>query len=457
MVSLAAGALAGPAHANGRPPAPTQVHFSPVSANDIYLQVTFGLLESHDAGATWRWACEEAIGYSGLYDPDYVISSTGALIATTFDGLEVRHDGCVFGGTNLTTSFATTVTSNAAGTVIYAGVSEPSTHDHKIYKSTDDGATYLPTGATTPGDEASWTDLEVAPSDDNVLYAAGYRFPPAVPPQPPPPRQVTLYTSVNGGGEWTALSTASLTTSPYSNLLVTISPDDPKLAILTVTHPKGQGVGNALYRTIDGGGTWTQVKELDDYVPGVVIRKLTGAGPAATKATVVLGTTNTGIWSSTDGGQTFTQTVAAPPASVHVQCMEEKAGTLWACADNLPPDSMALGKSPTAGNWIKVLEFKDIAGTLACAAGTVEEDTCDVQRWCFLRDQLGIIANPTSCMSVGADASLVDAGPVDANGGGGGKKGCCDAGGGPAGASALSLLVLATFLRRGRRSLHRRH
>src|SRR5512135_3030485 len=92
--------LSATAHANGRPPAAIALHFSPSSDQELCLQVTFGMLESHDAGATWHWTCEDAIGYNGVYDPDYVISSSGALFATA-SGLQVRRDACSFAQTSL--------------------------------------------------------------------------------------------------------------------------------------------------------------------------------------------------------------------------------------------------------------------------------------------------------------------------------------------------------------------
>ena len=50
-----------------------------------------------DDGATFRWACEDAIGYSGTFDPKFEIASDGTIYATTFDGLRVSRDGgCTF-------------------------------------------------------------------------------------------------------------------------------------------------------------------------------------------------------------------------------------------------------------------------------------------------------------------------------------------------------------------------
>src|SRR5687768_10407944 len=96
FVSVIAAAVASPAFANGRMPATSTVHFRPGSTSDIYIGATWGLIFTSDGGATWRWVCEQAVGYGGEYDPDYVVTAGGALWATTLDGLRTTSDGCVW-------------------------------------------------------------------------------------------------------------------------------------------------------------------------------------------------------------------------------------------------------------------------------------------------------------------------------------------------------------------------
>jgi len=441
--AVALAAAPGTARANGRMPASVNIHFAPNNDQDVYLQVTFGLLESHDGGATWRWVCEEAIGYSGTYDPDYDVSPTKALFATTFDGLMVRRDGCVFQATSLGADFISSVTIGPDGAV-YAGAANASPPDSKIYKSTDDGVTFNPTGTTGAGDEASWKSIEVAPSDATRIYASGYRFPGAG-----QPKQITLYRSDNGGTSWTQLATTDFTVSQYSDLIIAaISPDDPDLVFARVTYRAGAGVGDAVYRSTNAGASWTKVEEFDDQAPGVVVRKLSGGGTAATSANVVVATPFSGTWLSSNGGQTFTQA----SGGLQVSCMAEHAGTLWACANNNPPDNMLLGKSTDATSWTKVVQYQDILGPTKCAAGTMQHDTCQLDRWCTLRTQFGIVPDETnSCAAGGDGVTGVDAAPMG-DGGGSGKKGCsCQAGGGAGNAALMALAVLLPLLPRRRR------
>ena len=46
------------ARANGRFPAANQLAHSPTDPKLFVLRTTFGILVSHDAGASWDWVCE---------------------------------------------------------------------------------------------------------------------------------------------------------------------------------------------------------------------------------------------------------------------------------------------------------------------------------------------------------------------------------------------------------------
>src|SRR5262247_2867261 len=94
-------APAAPAFANGRAPATSTINFRQGNDDEIAAGMTFGLLVSHDGGANWDYMCEDAVGYGGMYDPDYAYNATGSLAATTFDGAKIDRDMCTFGLTTL--------------------------------------------------------------------------------------------------------------------------------------------------------------------------------------------------------------------------------------------------------------------------------------------------------------------------------------------------------------------
>src|SRR5689334_2335726 len=80
------------AHANGRPPVTNGVFFRPGDNDTIFVRTTFGLLVSHDNGCSFRWTCEQNIGYGGMFDPKYAVAADGTLFATTFTGLRISRD-----------------------------------------------------------------------------------------------------------------------------------------------------------------------------------------------------------------------------------------------------------------------------------------------------------------------------------------------------------------------------
>src|SRR5260221_1224548 len=160
------------AGANGRPAATSTINFEQGNPQHIAAGMTFGLLLSSDGGATWHWMCEKTVGYGGMYDPDYAYSATGALFATTFDGLKVMRDGCTFAATPPGTTFVSSDELAPNGNFFYAAA-DP--HDAQIYRSIDDGMT-LPLSAAQGVNIDWWDSLLVAPSTPNIVYLSGYRF-----------------------------------------------------------------------------------------------------------------------------------------------------------------------------------------------------------------------------------------------------------------------------------------
>ncbi len=415
-VSLAGAAVAGgagPAEANGRFPRSVKLMVRPGHPQEMALGVTFGVLVTRDDGAHWHWVCESAVGFEGTFDPDYELTAGGALFATTFGGLRVTRDGCTWSGMPAPLGDAyISVLAVGPDNAVYAAASDPD--DSRIYKSTDDGVTFVPTGVVgVAGDW--WTSIEVAPGDPQRVYAAGFRG------GGENPRQRLLYRSRDGGQTWVELPTAGLVGTNNSDLQnAAISPLDADRVLMRVTLT-GMALQETIYLTENagtaapGGPTWTKVLEITDNIPGVVVR---GDG------TVWAATPFRGLQRSMDGGRTF---AAVPGVTYEGRCLIERAdGLLFMCANGLPPDERSLASSATgvADTWTPRLRFADIAGPVACAPGTVQRDDCEGVVWCGLKDQLGITSELVDC------PSTVDAG-VDAGTGGPPDKSCCDTGGGP--------------------------
>lgn len=236
-VAVLAG-FAGDAFANGRAPGTSTINFRRGMESHVAAGMTFGIVYTSDNGATWTWACEDAIGYGGMYDPDYAFTSSGALFATTFDGLKVNRDGCTYersplivtdgdcfddddadtdlddcnagftcsaGPGGVTGGFGDNkcekikfISANTVGPtgIVYAAAADPA--DGRIYRSTDDGITF-PTSSPQPGALGDWwQSIEVAPSDEDIVYLFGYRFAMNT-------KSFLLFKSTDGGLSYTAL------------------------------------------------------------------------------------------------------------------------------------------------------------------------------------------------------------------------------------------------------------
>src|SRR5262249_10349802 len=140
---------------NGRAPLTNGVHFRPGDNHSLYVATTFGLLISHDDGCTFRWVCEQNLGYGGTFDPKYRIAADGPLFAPPYTGLRVSRDGgCSF--PTATAELAASDPGRIADKWIDAidigptGELWVATADNgkpnNIYRSTDNGVTFEPRG-----------------------------------------------------------------------------------------------------------------------------------------------------------------------------------------------------------------------------------------------------------------------------------------------------------------------
>jgi hypothetical protein len=413
---------------NGRPAATIDVHFQPGAPDTITLQMTWGLATTHDGGASWYWSCEEAVGFGGDYDPDYEYTASGLLLATTtsFDGLRMTRDLCDWapaplplGPTDRNTpgKHVAQIEVGSDGT-IYAAVSTAT--DMQLYVSVDDGVSFAPRSLPEAGVDA-WISLEVAPSQAGRLYLTGHRF-------VVDHREWVLLRSDDAGMTWTPLSAAPFTIGdPDGELqIATIAPNDPDLVFARVFQVSGVSIGDDVYRSDDGGDTWTRVFQSGDHVSAVVVRE---------SGEVVLATRTSGVHVSSDGGQTFGEPVAA----TLINCMTERDGLLWGCGRSFAPDLMALGTSKDAVGWEMVTRFDLYCAPVACEPGTGQRDICADERWEGVSEQYSI--DGSGCPAVVPDEPGMPEPPPP-------KETCCGAS--DPGTAALLAMVVVLGIRKRR-------
>lgn len=446
--------LAGTASANGRDPYTSTINFRQGNNQHIVAGMTFGLVISKDGGATWQWMCERAIGYGGMYDPDYAYTSSGAIFATTFDGLKVMRDDCSFTSTPPGMTFVSKTELGPDGALYYAAAAP---EDSMIYRSTDDGVTF-PTSTAPTGTMAGdwWSSLAVAPSNAQRIYATGYRL------DGTNPKVFLLYTSTNGGTSFTSMTMNGITTvSPNSVIEIAgVSATDDDTLYVKVTFENGS-IGDSIYRSTDAGQNWTKIISKSSNFGLAFVARADGS--------CVAGTREQGAWKAdnclTVTEATWTELTGAP----HIGCLYEQAGVVWACTQNyaspqldIPSDGYGIMKSTDLVTWTGVLKYQDIQAPVPCAAGTVQEDEC-VQKymdlpsqWCCLKSQLGITSEaidcngPLACFSMPAGDTTPDGGttvkPPDND------PSCCGTGNGKSSA-LLALLVGGVLALRRRRPI----
>lgn len=421
--------LAAPALANGRPPATVDVR--PRSGGtQLVAGTTFGLTVSSNEGGSWQWVCEDAVGYGGTFDPDYEWSPTsGKLFATSFAGLRTSADNCAFElNTGLQGRYVAAIAFGSDGALYAAANDETS----QIYRSTDDGETFPRASAADPPFKAydSWLSIEVAPSDATRVYLAGIRVAAGK------PTEFLLYRSTDAATNFRILPLPVFTPTMTSNIeLAGVSYTNADILYVRVTNVAGGG--DAIFRSADGGTTWsaTPVLAKADSLRAFVVRR---------NGKVYAGTPTLGSFESPDG-IAFTAVAGAP----HLNCVSERAdGVLFGCTQNYgtPNDGAGVMKSTDGVAWTSLMRYQDIAAPQSCAAGTTQKDSCEVEVWCGIREQLSITSNVINCPLIVPDGQY-DAGQPSKDSGG-----CCETNQRPPSLllCGLTVLVLAWRKRRTR-------
>lgn len=462
IAAIAAVALSSsPAGANGRFPATVNIRFHPTDPDFFLVPATFGLLLTRDGGASFQWVCELAIGYTGTYDPDYVIAENGDIYATTFDGLRVSHDqGCSWeavGPPLDADKFISQIERGPDGRIW--AVTSSGGDNNMVYVS-DDGGTFrgvLGQSDYEPRpkvvDPTWWLSIATTPADVNRVYVSGY-YPGS------PARAILRRKSTADDSLWEDLPLDDIQfgeANPFF-YLVGVSPSNPDIVFgraVGVVEP----IGDALYRSIDGGEHWTKVLGFQQTMNAFAFR--------SDGQTVIAGSTRPceGEVESTDKGCVRISGEAGAPdswtateAQPQMACVGERSdGSLFACGYNFAPDYFAVGRSANDGqSWDTVFRFVNFVddpqanAPLECASDTVQASTCVATQW-----------PQTACNDLQLDLPMCmasDAGPVAAADAGPGEDGdgggCCRASGAaPTGRALPALLVVLGLLwmRRRRR------
>ncbi len=156
-----------------------------------------------------------------------------------------------------------------------------------ILKSTDGGSTWIETGLNVNNSPYTTTDLFINPEDSNTLWVA---------------TSGGIYKSIDAGATWVEKQDGNFKA-------LDIKPGDPSVVYALTS--------NKFYRSTDGGESFSQVSSGLPLITGRFAMDVTPANPNVVYLVAAnLSYNFSGVFKSTDSGQSFVQTAA--PLSTNI-------------------------------------------------------------------------------------------------------------------------------------------
>jgi photosystem II stability/assembly factor-like uncharacterized protein len=288
----------------------------------VYVAQSVGIYKSVDGGLTWR-STRRPAAHAVAVHPRF----GGKVFAATEDGLFRSSNG---GGTwmrltqGLPASYRATLVSfdPSSERRLYAVVQNHNTQEWGVFKSTDEGGQWRPIHGG-PLRERRTLSLAIDPRAPQTLYAGT--------------EGGVVYKSTNGGAIWRA---TGLTKAGFIWALE--------------AHPRLSGIlyaGTAigLFRTQDGGATWTRISQGIPAGEAVFAVAFSPSSAKTVYAGVATPFEQAGVFKSVNGGLSWTfsgrglsglliESLAVDPDDPH---------TLWVVANDVPFRSTDRGRTWT--------------------------------------------------------------------------------------------------------------
>ena len=326
----------GVALANGRFPRAQQIVTTPGDSQRVFLRATFGVVASFDGGGSWRWLCEEAIGFSGTWDPPIAATRDGKLWMGLEHGLAWTSDACnVHAVPGVAGELVSDVSADGDGLIFATSTPNKPAAIWRVAR----GAPRR-TGATLDG-----IYLDTIDAAGSRVWATGVRVGQKTSPH--------LFRSDDGGATIHELHPTLPTQGRL--YLAAIDPANASRILVRQLSTKGSD----LLLSEDAGATFTVVLHMNGA--------MFGFAQSDDGATVFAGSGDPaeGLYRSTDRGRTF-----APVAKAPIFCLHDTPKKLFTCSNPFTEHGYAIGVSTDDGATVTpLIGFADILGPVACDAG----------------------------------------------------------------------------------------
>ena len=489
LVVAAAGSLtvlsASPAAAEARFPSVNRIVFSPGDPNVVVARASFGILPSHDNGASWSYLCDAALGLTfedSYYDPAIGLTAGNALVVgqpgEPTQGLEVSPDvGCSWncvGGPLAGQFIADSVVRPDQPHVVLVLTRTYSASDaaisvfSQIFQSIDDGAHWAALGnPIDPSIVVQTIDVSRADASGNdSIYVSGTRGYGSA-------TTASLLSSTDEGGTWTEHPLQGFDPTTENSIAIGgIDPADPR-RVYVRTRAVVTGGQSRLFMTTDGGASFTTqatfpIPEPQSGPINGVNGEILAFALSPDGSKIYAGTTGDGLFVASRADMVFKKTSATP-----VWCLATRGQELWVCSDEAGTSALGtpfvIGETTDDGAHFtsKLPAITALCGPLSCPAETRTSLACNAtvsggqcqsafDQLCQSLDDVNTTCGCASDAGLVADAAGVpsDAGsvkPPSSSSSCGCSVTSADGTGALAAASALAALALGR--RRNRRQL----
>ena len=281
----------------------TSITASSLNLATIYVAASGGLFKSTDRGDTWRnlgteqFECGSASSvFSDPKHPGVLFASSACLGTFPFfsliGGLYKSADAGASWNLVLSNGFFVRF-SPGDQSIACAGADNfqyghPSIYSGFVSRTTDDGDTW--SDSLMPETAHPISEIAFAPSDPSTVYG-GFAD------SPFGGNGIGVFKSTDAGQSWAALPDVGLLTNTTISLAV--DPTDPDIVLAVVNTLGSQLSARGIFRTTDGGATWSQS---DTGLGGVHAELILYDAHDPARA---YSATTGGVFRSTDGGLTW--------------------------------------------------------------------------------------------------------------------------------------------------------